>query len=231
METRKAKVSKTHPSQAPVPFETGREEREPIATTVATVGRRARDAIRTPTFSPLSEPNPEPTRSAEPVDPQLRLPTMAVPTAPKATQAVVPLGPVIVVESAEPVPASSKQQVVSPVIGLSAELRTTTAPPPPPPVETLEQADKRLQAAAEQASSSAKHQAVAQELLSLANKAIVDSQTELAKRVVERALAAARKSETDDLVKQATLLWSELQQPLTDEAKERARQRLRDQAP
>jgi hypothetical protein len=29
------------------------------------------------------------------------------------------------------------------------------------------------------------------------------------------------------MVKQATLLWSELMQPLTDEVKERARQRLR----
>ena len=79
-----------------------------------------------------------------------------------------------------------------------------TAPSPPPPPETLEQADKRLQAAAEQ-------QAVAQELLSLAGKAILDSQIELPKRVIERALAAARKSESDDLVKQATLVWSKLE--------------------
>jgi hypothetical protein len=65
-------------------------------------------------------------------------------------------------------------------------------------------------------------------LLSLADKAILDSQIELAKRVIERALAAARKSESDDLVKQATLAWSELEQPFTDEVKERARQRLRE---
>jgi hypothetical protein len=39
-------------------------------------------------------------------------------------------------------------------------------------------------------------------------------------------MAAARKSESDDLVKQATLVWSELEQPFTDEVKERARQRL-----
>ena len=101
-----------------------------------------------------------------------------------------------------------------------------TAPLPPPPGETLERADKRLQAAAEQASSSAEQQAVGQELLSLADKAILDSQIELAKRIVERALAAARKSESDDLVKQVTSLWIELEQPLTDEVKERARQRL-----
>ncbi len=184
-------------------------------------------ASEPPTFSPPSEPDPEPARTAEPVDSQLPPPTMAVPITPKATQAVVPLGPVIVVESAEPAPASMKQPVLSPVIGPAAELPTITAPLPPPPVETLEQADKRLQAAAEQASSSTEHQAVAQELLSLADRAILDSQIELAKRVIERALAAARKSESDDLVKQATLVWSELEQPLTDEVKERARQRLR----
>jgi len=59
-----------------------------------------------PTFSPPSEPDPEPARTAEPFDPQLPPPTMAVPITPKATQAVVPLGPIIMVESAEPVPAS-----------------------------------------------------------------------------------------------------------------------------
>jgi len=185
-------------------------------------------ASEPPTFSPPSEPDPEPARTAEPVDSQLPPPTMAVPITPKATQAVVPMGPVIVVESVEPVPASMKQPDLPPVISPAAERPTTTAPLPPPPVETLEQADKRLQAAGEQASSSAEQQAVAQKLLSLADKAILDSQIELSKRVIERALAAARKSESDDLVKQATLVWSELEQPLTDEVKERARQRLRE---
>jgi hypothetical protein len=120
------------------------------------------------------------------------------------------------------------QPVLSPVVGPSAELPTTTEPLPPQPAETLEQADKRLQAAAEQASSSAEQQAIAHELLSLADKAILDSEIELAKRIVGRALAAARKSESDDVVKQATLVWSELEQPLTDEVKEKARQRLRE---
>jgi hypothetical protein len=165
-----------------------------------------------PNFSPPSGADPEPARMAEPVDSQLAPPTRAVPTTPKATQVVPPPRPVIVVESAEPVPASIRQPDLSPVISPSAEQPTTTAPLPPPPVETLEQADKRLQAAAEQASSSAEHQAVGQELLSLADKAILDSEIELAKRIVERALAAARKSESDALVKQATLMWSELEQ-------------------
>lgn len=180
------------------------------------------------TFSPPSGPAPEPARTADPVDSQVPPPTMAVPTPPSATQAIVPLEPVVVVESAEPVRASMKQPDLSPEIGPLAERPTTTAPLPSRPVETLEQTDKRLQAAAEQASSSAEHQAVAQELLSLADNAILDSQIELSKRIVERALAAARKSESDDLVKQVTSLWIELEQPLTDEVKERARQRLRE---
>jgi len=150
---------------------------------------------------------------------------MAVPAATEAVETAPPRSPVVVVERIEPAPVTTQQPGVAPVTVPSAELAKTTAPPPPP-VETLEQLDRRLQAAAEQASSSLERQAVAQELLSLADKAILDSQTELAKRVVERALAAARKSESDDLVKQATLLWGELEQPLADEVKERARQRL-----
>jgi len=197
----------SHPNDAVAPEQQPANMEKPEASVAEPV-----TASEPPTFSPPSEPDPESARTAEPVDSQLPPPTMAVPTAPKTTHAIVPLGPVIVVESAEPVPASMKQPVVSSVIGPAAEWPTTTAPlPPPPPVETLEQADKRLQAAAEQASSSAEQQAVAQELLSLADKAILDSQIELAKRVIERALAAARKSESDDLVKHATLVWSELE--------------------
>jgi hypothetical protein len=47
-------------------------------------------ASEPPAFSPPSEP--EPARTAEPIDSQLRPPTMAVPITPTATQAVVPLG-------------------------------------------------------------------------------------------------------------------------------------------
>lgn len=182
-------------------------------------------ASEPPTFSPPSEPHREGAPISEPVDSQVPAPTMAVPAATDAVQTAPPRSPVVLVERIEPAPVTTQPPGAAPVIVPSAELPKTTAPPPPP-VETLEQADRRLQAAAEQASSSAERQAVAQELLSLADKAILDSQTELAKRVVERALAAARKSESDDLVKQATLLWGELEQPLTDEVKERARERL-----
>jgi hypothetical protein len=100
------------------------------------------------------------------------------------------------------------------------------APPTPPPPETLEQAEERLKTAAAQASSPAEHEAVTQETLTIADKAIVDSQGERAKRLAALALAVARKSESADLVKQATLLCGELAQPLTDAVKDKARQRL-----
>jgi len=145
---------------------------------------------------------------------------------PDATSSPTPPDPVTVMEPPGSALGPQKQSLAKPVIVPPAESAVLPAEVPSPPAETVEQAEKRLQAAAQQASSSAEHQAVAQELLSLVDKAILDSQTELAKRVVERALAAARKSESEDLVKQITLLWSELEQPLTDKVKERARQRL-----
>lgn len=187
-------------------------------------------ASEPPTFSPPSEPDPTPARTAEPVDPELSPPMELIPATPVVPPTAPSQSPVVVVEQIEPAPVPAQQPGVAPVTVPSAELAKTTAPPPPP-VETLEQAGRRLQAAAEQASSAAEHQAVAQDLLSLVDKAILDSQTELAKRIVERALSAARKSESEDLVKQITLLWSELEQPLTDEVKERARQRLGEQRP
>jgi hypothetical protein len=127
-------------------------------------------------------------------------------------------------------PAPLELPVLTLVIEPPVELPSPL--PVPIPEETLEQAEERLKTAAERASAPAEHRAVAQESLSIVNRAIVDARAELGKRVAERALAAARKSESDDLVKQATLLWSELEQPLTDEVQEKARQRLlREPAP
>jgi len=151
----------------------------------------------------------------------------AVPIVPEATPSLLPPPPALVLEPAEPVPGPPEQAVPPSVMELPAEQPALVAEPPPP-VETLEQADERLKLYAEQASTPGEHEAVAQESLGIADLAIVDSQTDLANRVAERALAAARKSESDELVKQATLLWSELQQPVTEEVKERARQRLRE---
>ena len=58
-------------------------------------------------------------------------------------------------------------------------------------------------------------------LLSAPAKAAYDEQLRAQLRT-QAALAAARKSESDDLVKQITLLWSELKQPLTDEVRTKA---------
>ena len=144
----------------------------------------------------------------------------------------LPPEPVPQPELAEPpafAPQPPKQPMVSPTVELLTDQPAlpAEAPPPPPPVETLDQAEQRLKAAAGRAATPDEHQAVARESLVLVDKAIVDSQVELAKRVAQLALAAARKSESEDLERQATLLWTELALPLTDEGKERARQRLR----
>jgi len=174
---------------------------------------------------------PSPTPSADSVGSQPPPSGTAVPVVPEATQPLPLPPPALVLEPATPVPGPPEQAVPPPVMELPAEQPALVAEPPPLPVETLEQAEERLKIDAEQASTPAEHEAVAQELLEIADQAIVDSQIDLAKRVAERALAAARKSESYDLDKQATLLWSELQQPLTEEVKERVRQRIRGRKP
>jgi hypothetical protein len=174
---------------------------------------------------------PSPTPSADSVGSQPPPSGTAVPVVPEATQPLPLPPPALVLEPAAPVPGPPEQAVPPPVMELPAEQPALVAEPPPLPVETLEQADERLKLAAEQASTPAEHEAIAQELLGIADQAIVDAQIELAKRVAERALAAARKSEAEELVKQATLLCGELQQPLTEEVKERARQRIRGRKP
>jgi hypothetical protein len=176
---------------------------------------------------PASSPpplRPSPTPSADSVGSRPPPSGTAVPIVPEATPSLPP-PPALVLEPAEPVPGPTEQAVPPPVMEMPAGRPALVAEPPPLPVETLEQADERLRLAAEQASTPAEHEAIAQELLEIADQAIVDSQIELANRVAARALAAARKSESDELVKQATLLLSELMQPVTEEVKERARER------
>jgi len=161
----------------------------------------------------------------EPVDSPSPPPEPAVPDVPAETQSPPPP---LVLEPAEPLPDLPEQSVATPVMKPPTDQPAWPSETPPvPSVETLEQADERLKLAAEQASTPAEHKAVAHESLTIADKAIVESQADRAKGAAERALAAARKSESEDMVKQATLLWSELMQPLTDEVKERARHRLR----
>ena len=127
-------------------------------------------------------------------------------------------------ERVEAEPSPPQQPVVTPLAEPSEE--PPPAPPAPPPAETLEQAAERLKIDAEQAASPAQHEAVARKTLALADQAILDSRVDLAKRLAGLALAAARKSPSADVVKQATLLCGELEQPLTDAVKEKARQRL-----
>ena len=56
-----------------------------------------------------------------------------------------------------------------------------------------------------------------------ADKAILDSQAELARRLAVLALKAARESNSDDLVTDATLLMSELGQRISDALKDKAK--------
>lgn len=97
---------------------------------------------------------------------------------------------------------------------------------PPAIAETLQQAEERLNADAARASSAAAQQTLAQQALSLADQAVLDSQSDAAKRLAALAFAAARKSESPDLIGQATLLMVDLKQPISEPMKDRARQRL-----
>jgi hypothetical protein len=122
---------------------------------------------------------------------------------------------------AEPVPTVKPEPATPPQLALPKD-----APPTPADAETLEQAEQRLNADVVQASTAAAQQAVAREALMLADKAILASQAELAMRLAVLALKGARKSNSDDLVSDATLLMGELSQPISDALRDKARQRL-----
>ncbi|MCU0874749.1 MAG: hypothetical protein MUE50_20655, partial [Pirellulaceae bacterium] len=91
---------------------------------------------------------------------------------------------------------------------------------------SLPQAEERLNAEATLASSAAAHSTVSQQAWSLANQALLDSQADAAQRLATLALAAARKSGSPDLLGQATLLLIDLKPPISEAAKDRARQAL-----
>lgn len=122
--------------------------------------------------------------------------------------------------AAVPIPAVKTEPATQPPPALPENV-----PPTPPEAETLEQAEQRLNADLAQASATAAR-AIAQDALVLADKAILASQAELAKRLALLALKGARKSNLGDLVSDATLLMSELDQPISDALKDKARQRL-----
>ncbi len=98
-------------------------------------------------------------------------------------------------------------------------------PPTPPVAETAEQAEQRLNAELERASTAAERQRIGREALMFADKAILDSQAELASRLARLALRAARDSESPDLVTDATLLMSELATGISDGLRDKAKQR------
>jgi hypothetical protein len=122
---------------------------------------------------------------------------------------------------AEPTSAAKPEPASQPPPALPETMPTT-----PADAETLEQAEQRLNADVVQASTATAQQAVAREALMLADKAILASQAELAKRLSVLALKGARKSNSDDLVNDATLLMNELSQPISDALRDKARQRL-----
>ena len=98
--------------------------------------------------------------------------------------------------------------------------------PPARTAESLEEAERRLTAAAEQTSSRADYQTVVHEVLALADRAIVDLQKDVAKRLATLALKAARRGELHDGAREATLLLIDLDDPIDDAARQGARQRL-----
>jgi len=119
---------------------------------------------------------------------------------------------------AEPIPAANPEPASPPLPALPE-----TMPATPADAESLEQAEQRLNADVVQASTPAAQQAVAREALMIADKAILATQAELAKRLAVLALKGARKSNSDG---DATLLMNELSQPISDALRDKARQRL-----
>lgn len=126
--------------------------------------------------------------------------------------------------AAEPIPAANPEPALQQP-PMPPENAPEKLPPTPPVAETAEQAEQRLNAALEQASTAAERQRIGQEALVFADKAILDSQAELASRLARLALRAARDSESPGLVTDATLLMSELATGISDGLRDKAKQR------
>jgi len=84
---------------------------------------------------------------------------------------------------------------------------------------------------AAEASTAADHKGVAQASLAMAYRAVLDSQAELARRLTMLALTAARKAKAAELKNEAALLLIELEQPISDGLRAKARQFLNMQKP
>ena len=192
-------------------------------------------AARPPAIEPTrpDAPKPSPTALAGDTEP----PAEASPPQAEPPAAQDPSEPKPMVQP----PPEESAAVPGPLPGEALKPTTDMEPAPPDaePIpaaklepatsadaETLEQAEQRLNADLVQASTAAAQQAIARETLMLADKAILASQAELAKRLAVLALKGARKSNSDDLVSDATLLMNELSQPISDALRDKARQRL-----
>ena len=192
-----------------------------------------------PTLADVSKPSPDaslggtkPPAPAESKPAQADQPAAQDPFAPKPTGDVEPKESGVVPASS---PAEAQKLVPEKEPVPAAKTQSSAPPPPTPPetppatspvAETLEQAERRLNAGLAQASTAAERQRIGQETLKFADKAILDSQAELAKRLAVLALRAARESKSADLVGDATMRMIELDEGISDALKDKARQRL-----
>ncbi len=92
--------------------------------------------------------------------------------------------------------------------------------------ETLEQAEQRLNFEAAGALPASAREQFVQEVLSVTDRAIIDSDAELARRLAELALKVARASNSPELIQRVTLRLVEVRGPMTETLKQEAHQRL-----
>ena len=112
-----------------------------------------------------------------------------------------------------------------PVIEAKPSVDTPATAEKPLIEKTLSQEEEELKAASEAAKSTEDHQAVAEKGLTLADRAIVEGNADLAKTAVKKSLVAARKADDVALTKRATQLLMQLQNPLSESLKDAARKR------
>ncbi len=94
------------------------------------------------------------------------------------------------------------------------------------PEETLEQAEQRLNLEAAGALPASAREQFVQEVLSVTDRAIFDSDAELARRLAELALKVARASNSPELIQRVTLRLIEVRGPITETLKQQAHNRL-----
>jgi len=183
----------------------GTEPSEPVETPPSQAEQPAGQDLPKP--KPADQPQPkEPEAVSEPSPGET----------PKTASEKEPAPP-----AAEPVPVAKPEPAPPP-----SPATPEKVPPTPPVAETPEQAEQRLNAELKRASTPAERGRIGQEALMFADKAILDSQAELASRLAVLALRAARDSESPGLVTDATVLMSELATGISDGLRDKAKQRL-----